>query len=146
MKKVFIGVLVLFSHFACDPVEWMTGNMANFYIKNSTSKALDIVRFEQNNKYAGGLPTIIPGDSVSICSYMILYGYNTLPKFDDLHQKFESITVEDWSTGDTLASHLNFFNEEDWVFYREEKGANSRFTWVFEIHEEDIMQEESINP
>jgi hypothetical protein len=146
MKKVFIGVLVLFSLFACDPIEWLTGNMANFYIKNSTSKALDIVRFEQNNKYAGGLPTIIPGDSVSICSYMILYGYNTLPKFDDLHQKFESITVEDWSTGDTLASHLNFFNEEDWVFYREEKGANSRFTWVFEIHEEDIMQEESINP
>ena len=139
MKKVFIGVLVLFSLFACDPVEWLTGNMANFYIKNSTSKALDIVRFEQNNKYAGGLPTIIPGDSVSICSYTILYGYNTLPKFDDLHQKFESITVEDWSTGDTLASHLNFFNEEDWVFYREEKGANSRFTWVFEIHEEDIM-------
>jgi hypothetical protein len=146
MKKVFIGVLVLFSLFACDPIEWLTGNMANFYIKNSTSKALDIVRFEQNNKYAGGLPTIIPGDSVSICSYMILYGYNTLPKFDDLHQKFESITVEDWSTGDTLASHLNFFNEEDWAFYREEKGANSRFTWVFEIHEEDIMQEESINP
>ena len=143
MKKFLIGVLVLISFVSCDPEEWTSSHSARFYIKNLTSRVLEI--YGRGNKLE--LALINPGDSVSIFSYGILLGYNKLPKFDDLHQNFDIIIVRDPILQDTLARHLMFFNEDDWTLYKAQKsGECFRFSWVFEILEEDIKQDESTNP
>lgn len=88
MKKFIIGVFVLLSISACDPIEWLSGHQGQWYLKNSTDVPLEITC----QRIREELDIIIPGDSILIFRSGRYLGDNEFPPFEDF-LKLDSIYV-----------------------------------------------------
>lgn len=147
MKKFIIGVFVLLSISACDPIEWLSGHQGQWYLKNSTDVPLEITC----QRIREELDIIIPGDSILIFRSGRYLGDNEFPPFEDF-LKLDSIYVYgtngkklcEWFLKNKEVEKRSVYEEKSWIHHKRHiAGPEYAFIWVFDIQNDDIS---TVNP
>ena len=148
MKNYIIGALVLLCISACDPDKWLSGHQGSWYLKNNTDIPLKIIC----PKIQAESTTMVPGDSILIYNSSRYLGDNEFPTFKDF-LKMDSIYVYDangnklceWLMKDTMKEERSIYKEKTWKHYKEHiAGPEYAFIWVFDIQNEDIENQSSL--
>ena len=150
MKKYIIGAFALLLFCACDPIKWLSGPLANWYIKNTTDKTLEIMVMHTDRRTLikkNEALTLAPGDSILIYHSGRYFGDKELPPFDDF-LGLDSIYVYDtdgeklhtWLKKNMEIEERSVFKEEAWRHYVE-PGAEDLFIWVYDIRNESLDHE-----
>ena len=150
MKRILIFFSLLASIFAlnscslCSLCEYYRSYYADWYIKNTTSNILKITGTVKDDKTADN-ETVLPGDSVTICSFLKFTHQNEYPAFSDFSE-YENVHIEVFSeNGDLMLSWDNntetgkqsdFFKEESWRRFHTEDFYS--MWWVYDINPEEI--------
>ena len=140
MRRSVLGIAALMIVASCglfDSLDLPDQLSGEWYVKNQTDERLFISHSKNNGDW------LAPGDSVMIYSVIHDESENRAPSFDEL-LNIDAICLFDeadtnvrvWLQSKEDQDGRSIFDRSLWAYYVTR--LSSRFTWVFNITDEDI--------